>query len=133
ANTLLALRPSGNGISDNPRNGRTRSPEDRASKQVLDAQLRVGDRGEATRVETERRAIAVLEVDDLAQEQRVIASVVVPPGSAFEVRQNAGQPRNPCTVNPHRRALSRTCELSRDRLLLGAEDIDAERAALQNI
>src|SRR5205823_14118051 len=96
-------------------------------------QLRVGDRGEAARMETQRRAIAVLEVHDLAKKQRVIASVVVPPGSAFEVRQNAGQPRNPRTVNPHRRALSRPRELPRERLLLGAEDVDAEPAALQHI
>ena len=63
----------------------------------------------------------------------MIASVVVPPGSAFEVGQNAGQPGNRCTVNPHRRALAGARELSRERLLLGAEDVDAERAALQHI
>ena len=78
-------------------------------------------------------AVAIVEVDDLAQEQRVIAAVVVPPWAALEVREDAGQPRNQCTVDPHRGAAARARELPGDRLLLGAQDVDAERAALQRV
>src|SRR5688500_14371836 len=101
--------------------------------EMLEAECMLGDGGEPAGVVAQRVPVAAVEPVSLPVYRRVVAAVVAAPRPALHLRERPRDTGRALALEPVDVDRGPTGEAHRDRLLLGAEDVDRERPALQRV